>query len=50
MYLICLENFSLGSKVRPRIIGKGLVARMLLLIRRLSDLEYSAGSGENRVV
>ena len=31
-------------------MGKGLVARMLLLIRRLSDLEYSAGSGENRVV
>ena len=50
VYFICSANVSLGSKVSPNIVGKGLVARILLLILRVRDLEYSAGSGVNRVV
>ena len=49
VYLMCSANVNLGSKVRPNILGKGLVARLLLLILRLSDLEYSAGSGVKSV-
>ena len=50
VYFICSANVSLGSRVRPRIFGKGLVARILLFIDRLRDFEYSAGSGVKRVV
>ena len=50
VYLMCSANVSLGSRVRPRIFGKGLVARVWLSILRLRDLEYSAGSGVKRVV
>ena len=47
---MCSEKVSFGSRVRPSIIGKGFVARILLLMLRLRDLEYSAGSGVKRVV
>ena len=47
---MCVEKVSFGSKLRPRIKGKGLVASRSLFIERLSDLEYSAGSGVKRVV
>ena len=47
---MCVEKVSFGSKLRPRIMGKGLVASRSLFIERLSDLEYSAGSGVKRVV
>ena len=50
MYFICSENVIFGSKLRPSILGKGFVARMLLSMLRLRDLEYSAGSGVKRVV
>ena len=50
VYFICSEKVSFGSKVRPSIVGKGLVAKMLLLMVRLRDFEYSAGSGVKRVV
>ena len=39
------EIVSFGSKVRLMILGKGLVARRLLFILRLSDLEKSAALG-----
>ena len=45
---MCSEKVSFGSRVRPSIIGKGFVARILLLMLRLRDLEYSAGSGVKR--
>ena len=45
VYLICSENVNFGSKVRPRILGKGFMERRLLFIVRLRDLEYLAGSG-----
>ena len=48
--LICSEKVSFGSMVRPRILGNGFVARILLLMLKLRDLEYSAGSGVKRVV
>ena len=47
---MCSAKVSLGSRVRPKIFGKGLVARMLLFMVRLRDFEYSAGSGVKRVV
>ena len=47
---MCSENVSFGSKLRPRILGNGLVASRLLFMERLRDLEYSAGSGVKRVV
>ena len=47
---MCSAKVGLGSRVRPRILGNGLVARILLFIWRLSDLEYSAGSGVSKVV
>ena len=47
---MCSEKVSFGSRVRPSIFGKGFVARILLLMLRLRDLEYSAGSGVKRVV
>ena len=47
---MCYKNFNFGSKVKARILGKGFVARGLLFILRLRDLEYSAGSGLNKVV
>ena len=50
VYFICSANVSLGSRVRPSINRKGLVARIWLSICRLRDLEYSAGSGVKRVV
>ena len=50
VYLMCSAKVSFGSRVRPRIVGKGFVARMLLLMLSLRDLEYSAGSGVKRVV
>ena len=50
VYFICLVKVSLGSKVRPSIFGKGLVARILLFIPKLRDLEYSVGSWVKRVV
>ena len=48
--LICSAKVSFGSRVRPSILGNGFVARILLLMLRLRDLEYSAGSGVKRVV
>ena len=42
-------NVSFGSKFSPSILGNGFVASMLLSIVRLRDLEYSAGSGVNKV-
>ena len=50
VYFICAAKVILGSKVRPSITGKGLVARILLFMDRLRDFECSAGSGVNRVV
>ena len=47
---MCSAKVSLGSRVRPRIFGKGLVASILLFMDRLRDFEYSAGSGVKRVV
>ena len=35
--------------MRPRIFGKGLVARILLFMLILRYLEYPAGSGVKRV-
>ena len=49
MFLICLEKVSFGSRVRPSILGKELVSRILFLILTLRDLESSAGSGVKRV-
>ena len=46
---MCSANVNFGSKVRPRILGKGFVVSRLLLISRFSDLEYSAGSGVKSV-
>ena len=46
---MCSEKVSLGSSVRPSILGNGLVARILLLMDILRDLEYSAGTGVKRV-
>ena len=43
VYLICSEKVSFGSRVGPNIFGKGLEARMLLLM--VMDAEYSAGPG-----
>ena len=37
-------DVNFGSKVKPRILGKGFIVSSLL-ISRFSDLEYSAGSG-----
>ena len=48
--LICSAKMSFESRVRPSILGNGFVARILLLMLRLRDLEYSAGSGVKRVV
>ena len=50
VYLMCSANVSFGSKFKPSILGKGFVASKLLSIVRLRDLEYSAGSGVNKVV
>ena len=50
VYHICSANVSFGSKLRPRILGKGFLVSRLLFILRLRDLEYSAGSGVNKVV
>ena len=49
VYFLCSKKVSLGSSLRPNIFGLGLVARILLLIFILRDLEYSAGSGAKRV-
>ena len=49
VYLICSAKVSLGSKVRPRILGNGFVAMILWLMVILRDFEYSAGSGVKRV-
>ena len=49
VYFMCAAKVSLGSKVRPRIVGNGLVAMILLFMEMLRDFEYSAGSGVNRV-
>ena len=40
VYFMCSAKASLGSRVRPGIFGKGLVARILLLMVRLRDFEY----------
>ena len=48
--LICSAKVSFGLRVRPRILGNGFVARILLLMLKLRDLEYSAGLGVKRVV
>ena len=50
VYFICAAKVILGSKVRPSITGKGLVARILLFMDRLRDFDCSAGSGVKRVV
>ena len=50
VYFMCSAKVSLGSRVRPRIFGKGLVASILLFMDRLRDFEYSAGSGVKRDV
>ena len=50
VYFMCSAKVILGSRVRPSILGKGLVARILLFMDRLRDFEYSAGSGVKRVV
>ena len=50
VYFMWAAKVILGSKVRPSILGKGLVARILLFMDRLRDFECSAGSGVNRVV
>ena len=50
VYFICSAKVSLGSRVSPSILGKGLVARILLFMVRLRDFEYSAGLGVKRVV
>ena len=47
---MCSAKVSVGSRVRPSILGKGLVARILLFMVRLRDFEYSAGSGVKWVV
>ena len=49
VYLMCAAKLSLGSKVRPSILGNGYVAMILLLMLMLRDFEYSAGSGVKRV-
>ena len=45
VYFMCSEKVSLGSSVRPSILGNGLVASILMLMVILKDLEYSEGSG-----
>ena len=50
VYLMCSANVSFGSKFNPSILGNGFVTSKLLSIVRLRDLEYSAGSGGNKVV
>ena len=50
VYLMWAAKLILGSRVRPRIFGNGLVASILLFMDRLRDFEYSAGSGVKRVV
>ena len=49
VYFMCAANVNLGSRVSPRIIGKGFVAMILLFILMFKDLECSAGSGVKRV-
>ena len=44
VYFMFSAKVSLGSRVRPRIFGKGLVAIILLFMDRLTDFEHSAGS------
>ena len=44
VYSICSENVSFESKLRPSILGNGMVTRMLFIFR-WRDLEYSAGLG-----
>ena len=39
----------LGSKISPTILGNGVVVRVILSIFKLSDLEYLAGLGVNKV-
>ena len=46
---ICSVKVSLWFKVRLSIFGKRLVARILLFMFILRDLEYLAGSGVKRV-
>ena len=41
--MICSAEVSFGSRVRPCIFGKGLVARILFFMLKLRNLEYSAG-------
>ena len=49
VYLTCAAKVIFGSKVRPSIVGNGLVARILLFMAILRDFECSAGSGVKRV-
>ena len=49
VYLTCSAKVSLGSKVRPNILGNGFVVRILLFMVKLRDFEYSAESGVKRV-
>ena len=50
VYLMCSGNVSFGSKLRPKVLKKGILASGLLFMLRLRDLEYLAGSGVMRVV
>ena len=47
--LVYSENVSLGSNVRPSLMGNGFVMKLVSLIFRLSDFDYSAGSGMKRL-
>ena len=50
VFAMCLLKVSLGSKVRPRIVGCLVVGSNMLFIVRLRALLYSAGSGVKSVV
>ena len=50
VFSMCFENFSFGSRVRPRILGSLTVGRVWFPIVSDRVLLYSAGSGLNRVV
>ena len=49
MLWMCVLYVSFGSKVRPRTFGCVAMGSALLFIVRSRLLEYSAGSGVNRV-
>ena len=46
---MCVVYACLGSKVRPRTFGCGVMGSIMLFICRYRLLLYSAGSGVNRV-